>query len=57
MGCKVPGSARSWSGKWRIRNLNQKGNDMDSSTIIRVIAGMLFVVVLAVVIWRRRKTA
>ena len=30
---------------------------MDSSTIIRVIAGMLFVLVLAVVIWRRRKTA
>jgi LPXTG-motif cell wall-anchored protein len=30
---------------------------MDGSTIIRVIAGMLFVVVLAVVIWRRKRTA
>jgi LPXTG-motif cell wall-anchored protein len=30
---------------------------MDSSTIIRVVAGMLFVVVLAVLIWRRKRTA
>jgi LPXTG-motif cell wall-anchored protein len=30
---------------------------MDSSTIIRVVSGMLFVVVLAVLIWRRKKTA
>ncbi len=30
---------------------------MDSSTIIRVISGMLFVVVLAVLIWRRKRTA
>jgi cobalamin biosynthesis Mg chelatase CobN len=57
MGCKVPGRARSSSGKRRTRNLNQKGDDMDGSTIIRVIAGMLFVVVLAVVIWRRKRTA
>jgi cobalamin biosynthesis Mg chelatase CobN len=57
MGCKVPGRARSSSAKRRIRNLNQKGDDMDASTIIRVIAGMLFVVVLAVVIWRRKRTA
>lgn len=57
MGCKVPGRARPSSGKRRIRNFNQKGDDMDASTIIRVIAGMLFVVVLAVVIWRRKRTA
>jgi hypothetical protein len=30
---------------------------MDSSTIIRVVAGMLFVVVQAVLIWRRKRTA
>ena len=52
-----PGGASSSSGKRRIRNLNQKGDDMDSSTIIRVVSGMLFVVVLAVLIWRRKKTA
>jgi hypothetical protein len=30
---------------------------MDSTTIIRVVSGMLFVVVLAVLIWRRKRTA
>jgi hypothetical protein len=57
MGCKGPGSARSSSGKRRIRNLNQKGGEMDGTTIIRVVSGMLFVLVLAVLIWRRKKTA
>ena len=30
---------------------------MDSSTIIRVVSGMLFLVVLAILIWRRKRTA
>jgi LPXTG-motif cell wall-anchored protein len=30
---------------------------MDSSTIIRVISGMLFMVVLGILIWRRKRTA
>jgi hypothetical protein len=30
---------------------------MDASTIIRVVSGVLFVVVLAALIWRRRRTA
>lgn len=30
---------------------------MEASTIIRVVSGMLFLVVLAVLIWRRKRTA
>ena len=30
---------------------------MDSVTVIRVFSGILFVVVLSVVIWRRKRTA
>ncbi len=30
---------------------------MDSVTVIRVFSGILFVVVLSVVVWRRKKTA
>ncbi len=30
---------------------------MDGTTIIRVVSGMLFVVVLAVLIWRKKRTA
>jgi hypothetical protein len=30
------------------------GTDMDSSTIIRIVAGVLFVVVLAILVQRRR---
>ena len=40
-----------------IENLNQKGDEMDSSTIIRVVSGALFLVVLAILIWRRKRTA
>lgn len=36
-------------------NLSQKGDDMDGSTIIRVVSGMLFALVLAVLIWRKKK--
>jgi len=38
-------------------SFNQKGNDMDGTTVIRVVSGMLFVVVLAVLVWRRKRTA
>jgi hypothetical protein len=41
----------------KIGNLNQKGDEMDSSTIIRVVSGTLFLVVLGILIWRRKKTA
>jgi LPXTG-motif cell wall-anchored protein len=30
---------------------------MDGTTIIRVVSGMLFVAILAVLIWRRKRTA
>ena len=30
---------------------------MDGTTVIRVVAAMLFVVILAVLVWRRKKTA
>jgi hypothetical protein len=30
---------------------------MDSTTIIRVVSGVLFVVVLTVLVWRRKSTA
>ena len=30
---------------------------MDGTTIIRVVSGMLFVLILAVLIWRRKRTA
>lgn len=30
---------------------------MDSTTVIRVVSGILFMAVLAVVIWRRKRTA
>ncbi len=30
---------------------------MDGTTMIRVVSGMLFVVILAVLIWRRKRTA
>jgi hypothetical protein len=30
---------------------------MDGSTIIRVVSGMIFVLILAVLVWRRKKTA
>jgi hypothetical protein len=30
---------------------------MDGTTIIRVASGMLFVLVLAVLVWRRKRTA
>jgi hypothetical protein len=33
---------------------SMKGSEMDTNTIIRVVAGMLFLVVLAVLIQRRR---
>ena len=35
----------------------RKGDEMDSSTIIRVVAGILFVLVVAVLVWRRKRTA
>ena len=34
-----------------------QGEVMDSTTIIRVVAGVLFVVVLAVMVWRRKSMA
>jgi hypothetical protein len=40
-----------------IGNLNQKGDKMDGSTIIRVVSGALFLVVLGILIWRRKRTA
>ena len=30
---------------------------MDGTTIIRVVSGMLFVLILGVLVWRRKKTA
>lgn len=30
---------------------------MDGTTMIRVVSGMLFVVILGVLIWRRKRTA
>lgn len=35
----------------------RKGDEMDSSTIIRAVAGILFVLVVAVLVWRRKRTA
>ena len=55
--CKPGGKRKLLVGKRGTRNLNQKGDEMDGTTIIRVVSGMLFVLVLAVLIWRRKRTA
>lgn len=34
--------------------MSEKGEEMDTSTIVRIISGVLFVIVLAVLVQRRR---
>jgi len=43
--------------KSQLFNPKWKGDVMDSTLIIRVVSGVLFVVILAVLVWRRKSTA
>jgi len=42
------------TGNQFIKLLNERGVSMDSTTIIRIVAGVLFVIVLVILIQRRR---
>jgi hypothetical protein len=37
--------------------MDEKGGTMDGATVIRVISGILAVVVLGLIIWRRKREA
>src|SRR5208337_1696280 len=53
----VIGTSRSWFDGLAVTTQSQKkGDDMDSTTVIRVISGILCVMILAVLVWRRKKT-
>jgi hypothetical protein len=39
---------------WQLTTTHSGGNEMESATIIRIVAGVLFVVVLGIIISRRK---